>query len=277
MDWPKGPKYWQDGDDLYVSIPFTWNLNDVFLKLAQRDFFWERAIVGGPAVELMPDFFDELEAFVTVGHSMPGVLQRINPMATRTTIGCPNRCKFCAVPTIEGEFRELDDWPDLPLLCDNNLLKASERHLDKVFDRLEKHEGVDFNQGLDCRLLNDYHVERLRRLKSPRVRLSCDSKAMLKPWLAAYRMLRKGKIPKSWIHTYALIGFDSGPGECWTRCEFIEGKGKVYPQWFHALDCMEQNSVSDAQYDLGWTNAARKGIMGYYYMHRGSVPEGLKS
>jgi hypothetical protein len=273
--WPKGPTEWIDGDTLYVSIPFTWNLRDVWLKLAQRDLWWENAIVGGPAVELMPDYFDTFSEFVTIAHEIPGILQRVNPLATRTTIGCPNKCKFCAVPTIEGGFAELDDWPDNPILCDNNLLKASQKHLDKVFDRLENHTGVDFNQGLDCRLLNDYHAERLARLKQPKVRMSCDSKAMIKPWYGAYRTLIDNGVPKSWIHTYALIAFDSTPGECWTRCEFIEDKCKVYPQWYHSLDCMYHNSVTEEQSALGWSHAARRGIMRYYYKHTGSVMQGI--
>jgi len=271
--WPKGPTYWIDDRVMHVSIPFTWNLTKVLNNLLQREFYWDTALVGGPAVELMPTFFEAYSDFITVAHEMPYVLQRVNKYATRTTIGCPNRCKFCAVPTIEGVFQELHEWPDLPILCDNNLLNASQPHLDKVFDRLEKHEDVDFNQGLDARLLNEYHIERLSRLKHPKIRLACDSEAMLNPWLKAYEMLVSRNIPKSWIHTYVLIGFDSDPIECWKRCDFIEKRCKAYPQWFHSLKCTEYNEVTDGQRALGWTNKDRLHIMGFYYMHRGVMPQ----
>jgi len=276
MNWPKGPRYWQDGDVLYVSIPFTWDLDAVWLKLYHRDFFWERAVVGGPAVELIPDRFEDLE-HVTVGHSMPGVLQRVNPLATRTTIGCPNKCQFCAVPKIDGCFQELDEWPDLPLICDNNLLAASDGHIDRVFDRLEKHDGVDFNQGLDYKRLTEHHAERLLRLNRPKIRLACDSKEELLPWLQAVRRLIAAGIPKSWIHTYALIGWNNDPGEDWTRCEFISKNCRVYPMWFHPLDARVHNGITDKQAALGWSGAARRGIMGYYYMHRGKVREGIEA
>ena len=44
---------------------------------------------------------------------------------------------------------------------------------------------------------------------------------------------------------------------------------KPLPMWFHALDAMEANVVTVDQAQLGWTNAERLRIMGYYYKHRG--------
>jgi len=151
-DWPKKAFYWIKDRILHVSIPFAWELPKVRQCFQQRSMFWDHALVGGPAVELIPDYFADFD-FVSIGHEMPGMLQKINPLATKTTIGCINRCRFCAVPKIEGKFKELDDWPDLPIICDNNLLASSQPHFDRVIDRLKKHEWADFNQGLDARLL----------------------------------------------------------------------------------------------------------------------------
>jgi hypothetical protein len=274
MMWPKGPYWWDDGDVVCVSIPFTWNLPAVRAALCQSDLWRKSALVGGPAVELQPDYFGDLD-FVTVGHDMPGVLRRINPLATRTTLGCPNQCQFCAVPSIEGGLHEFDDWDDLPVICDNNLLAASVVHLDKVFDRLEKHTGVDFNQGLDFRRLTDYHIERFLRLKAPRIRLACDTMAELPHWLGAFDRLRSAGVPRSWINTYALIGWSDSAAHDWDRCEELDKHCRVYPMWFHPLDAMEHNGITNTQIALGWCPAARKGIMVYYYKHRGKVNEGL--
>lgn len=274
MKWPKGPTAWLSpgdnpgGNTMYVSVPFTWNLPSVRETVATRDMFNKWVVIGGPAVKLFPNYFDGIDG-VTVSDSWPFVLQRVNSLATRTTTGCPNKCKFCSVPKIEGKFSELKDWPDLPILCDNNILAASQTHLDRVFDRLERHTGVDFNQGLDCNLLNEYHIERLLRLKRPKVRLACDSSGMLQHWTMAYDALRGAGVPKSWIQSYALVGFDSGPTECWDRCEFISRRCKVNPQWYHSLDCMNYNTVTNNQVTLGWTEDTRKGLMAYYYKHRG--------
>lgn len=275
MDWPKAPTYWIENKTLMVSIPFTWDLPGVLSKLHQRNLWWDRAVVGGPAVELMPGFFDSLD-YVSEGHECPGVLQRINPMATRTTLGCVRRCKFCAIGTgrIEGEYQELENWPDLPVLCDNNLLAASKEHFDKVIDRLIPHGWADFNQGIDSRLLTDHHAKRFKEIKKPTIRLALDHMDYRDKWQEAYDRLRAVKITKRSISSYCLIGFNSDPKECWQRCEWVESHGvKAYPMWFHDLGQLQKNIVTDAQRRLGWTDQGRKEIMGYYYKHRGSVPD----
>lgn len=125
-DWPKGRISWREGRTLYVSIPFTWELPPALNSLKMGSLFWDQVIVGGPAVKLMPGYFAALP-HVSEGQDMPGVLQRANPHATRTTTGCPNRCGFCGIGRglIEpGGLVELEDWPDLPILCNNNLLAA---------------------------------------------------------------------------------------------------------------------------------------------------------
>ena len=68
----------------------------------------------------------------------------------------------------------MEDWPDLPVLCDNNLLAAPLSHFDKVIDRLIRHGWCDFNQGVDARLLTDYHARRIAEIKQPQVRLAFD-------------------------------------------------------------------------------------------------------
>lgn len=213
----------------------------------------------------MPDFFQGMD-YVSIGYQSDGIIQRINPMATKTTTGCIRRCEFCAVPDIEGKLIELSDWPDLPIVMDNNLLAASSSHFDKVIDRLVKWGWADFNQGLDSRLLTEYHARRLSEIKKPTIRLALDSMDYEESWVNAFNALRNAGIAKGNIRSYALIGFDSDPGEARERCKFISSFGiKALPQWFHELDAMERNIVTVDQKALGWTDSDRKGIMQYYY------------
>ena len=170
----------------------------------------------------------------------------------------------------------MDDWPDLPILCDNNLLAASVEHFDKVLDRLEKHEGVDFNQGLDARLLTDHHAERLRRLDKPIVRLACDSEREIPHFINAVDTLRRAGIPKRWVRTYVLIGFNSDVDEAWKRCALVNKYAKPRPQWYHALGAMEYGTVTQHQMDIGWTDNDMKRIMGYWYKHRGTMPDSAR-
>ncbi len=272
-DWPVGATKWIKDRTLYASIPFTWNLPDLCSDFMQRDIAYDKIVVGGPAIRLMPEYFAGMN-HVSIRSDYPGVLQRINPLATRTTSGCIRSCGFCAVPKTEGAFIELDDWPDLPIVCDNNLLAASQKHFDKVCDRLKKHKWSDFNQGLDARLLDGYHAERLARLPGCIIRLALDHSKTETLWLEAYEKLIAAKFPKSRMRSYVLCGFNSDPADAWKRCELVQGRGVLaLPQWYHPLDAMEYMTVLDCHKKYGWNKQEVNRIMGYYYQHRGSKPK----
>lgn len=269
QDWPRKAFYWTENGINFVSIPFTWELPKVRAKIVS-DLFRGRYIVGGPAVKLIPGFFDDL-AQVEIQDEAPGILQRINPQATRTSIGCFRRCSFCGVKLIEpGGFRALDEWPDLPVLCDNNLLASPRAHFDKVIDRLVALGSADFNQGLDARLLTEYHVGRIREIKYPIVRLSCDNEREIGAWIRAFELLIAGGIAKSRIRTYCLIAFEDTPAEAWDRCNFISEKtaGRVAPLWFHTLDQLSYNAVTAEQKDWGWSVKDQRELMQFFYWRR---------
>lgn len=278
--WPKGPFYWEEDNYLYVSIPFTWSLPAVRERVQKKNLgLYEGVVVGGPALDLMPHYFDDLP-YVAVGSSYPGVLQKVHPLATRTTVGCVRKCPFCGIGKgkIEGgPFRELYDWPDLPVLCDNNLLAASEKHFDRVIERIVRRwPWADFNQGLDARLLTSWHADRLASIKTPIIRLALDAMGVTTIWEKAYACLREAGIAKSNISSYCLIAFTDTPEDAWRRCDWIERHGVApLPMWYHALDQMEWNTVTLDQQKLGWTKDLRTDIMGYYYRRRGEKPSFL--
>lgn len=272
IDWPRGPFYWSEGRALKVSIPFTWNLPEVKRVIQRGSLAHDRYILGGPATELMPDYFKGMPS-VETGKAEPGVLQRINPGATRTTVGCIRKCQFCAIGKglIEGgPMEELDDWPDLPVLIDNNILGVSQGHFDRVIERLKKHDFCDFNQGLDARLITDYHAKRFNELKNPVLRLACDGPRVKKLWEKGFDTLRRAKVAKRSIRSYVLVAFDSGPEECWKRCNWVESHGVLaLPMWYHPLDALDWNCVTEKQKEMGWDDESRKEIMGFFYKHRG--------
>jgi len=275
VEWTKGITKWSVGHTLFASIPFTWDLHAFLRQCETVDMFHSSVVIGGPAVKLaqhiQPDIFRDLPDWVTIGDKCDGALQRMNPQATRTTVGCIRKCSFCAVPITEGDFQELEDWPDLPVICDNNLLAASQAHFDKVCDRLEKHTWCDFNQGLDARLLTDYHAERIGRLRGAIVRLALDHSSTIAQWCNAWNTLRKYKVAKSRIRTYVLCGFKDNPHDAWARCEIAEHDGGMaLPQWYHPLDATTYNACLQCHIDCGWDGKQRDNIMQYYYQHRGT-------
>jgi hypothetical protein len=265
--WPRRDFSWQQDGTECISIPFTWNIPSVLehvLAEPSRQF-----LVGGPAVYLLPDVF-EGTSNVTVGRVAPGILQRVNPWATRTSTGCIRACSFCGVSQFEpGGLRELPDWPDLPCLCDNALLATSESHFDRVIDRLAAWGVADFNQGLDIRLLTDHHAMRLSEIKDPMIRLALDNDRDRDSFIRAYCRLRDAGVRKASIMCYCLVGYEDTPEKAWRRCEWVAGFGiKPLPMWYHCLTETEHNPVTYQQRFLGWTESRRQGIMGYYYRHR---------
>jgi hypothetical protein len=226
----------------------------------------DRWIVGGPAVKLLPDY---LEGLAEYGADDSTVLERVNPAATRTTSGCPNACSFCGVRKISGSFKELGDWPDLPILCDDNLLAANHRHFDRVMDRLERWPSPDFNQGLDANFLTPHHARRIARLNKPVVRLALDHDRDREVWADAVNCLRTAGVAKGRVRSFVLCGFEGGPTEDQERCQFVESQGVMaLPMWYHPLDTLEHNPVTDKQRSLGWDHRKRRELMCWYYWHR---------
>jgi hypothetical protein len=52
--WPKQIVKWIENRVLYMSIPFTWLLSEAKGYVLQMSYEWDKIIVGGPAVLLLP-------------------------------------------------------------------------------------------------------------------------------------------------------------------------------------------------------------------------------
>jgi len=208
----------------------------------------------------MPEYLADV---AEIGDTLPGVLQRVHKKATRTTVGCPNACGFCAVPIIEGEFRELDDWLDLPIICDNNLLAATRRHFDKVVDRLKKHKGVDFNQGLDAFRLSASHASRLAELDGI-FRLAWDNVNHEPAVHRAYQHLRGAGIPPSRIRCYALFGYNDTPDDALYRIQTLVDWGVLpNPMRFTPINGTSRKYVGANWTEKELSKMHRWGSIGY--------------
>ena len=241
MPWSKCALDWVDDDtgEAFLSVVFTWDLPDAYSRAVWLRQLGYTVHAGGPAVALMPDY---LAGVATCNGREVAALERHNPAATFTSRGCIRRCPFCAVPRIEGDLRELDDWPVRPIVCDNNLLACSRAHFDRVVDRLRPLSGIDFNQGLDARLLTKYHAERLAELDCL-VRLAWDDMAYERPFWRAYEMLRAVGFPADRIRAYVLIGYNDTPEDALCRLRAIWERGSFPdPMRYQPLDALTFNS-----------------------------------
>ncbi len=128
------------------------------------------------------------------------------------TRGCPNRCRWCIVPQKEGQIRPATDWDDIVrpdsrelVLMDNNAL-ACDHGLEQIEQMGYEKVWVDFNQGLDARLITSKVAKLLAQLHWIRfVRMSCDTSAMLSVVERAAAYLREAGIAKSRLWTYVLV------------------------------------------------------------------------
>jgi hypothetical protein len=240
--------------------------------------------VGGPAVLCNPGYFADV---ATEEWALDPPQRRVKALvmhhaeATMTTRGCVRKCPFCAVPKIEGEFRELppspsgrgaggEGWEPKRLVCDNNLLASSKKHFDLVIDRLKEMQAravsgqpsaVDFNQGLDARLLTKHHAERLAELDLHAVRLAFDSAKLETVFTRAYDLLRQAGIGKKKMRAYVLIGYHDTPEDALYRLQTVRRLGILpFPMRYEPLDARERGKYVGE----GWSDAELRRYVKYW-------------
>lgn len=102
------------------------------------------------------------------------------------TRGCPNHCKWCVVPQKEGDIIPYRDIEEIAsdrkrvILMDNNIL-ASDYGLQQIEKIIAIGLHVDFNQGLDARLVTDDIARLLAKVKwIKRIRFGCDTPGQIR-------------------------------------------------------------------------------------------------
>lgn len=127
------------------------------------------------------------------------------------TRGCPNKCKWCVVPIKEGGIRPYRDVEEIAIdgrtnliLMDNNIL-ASDYGLKQIEKIIKKGYRIDFNQGLDARLINDSVASLLAQVRWINyLRLACDKFNQVEHILRVRQLLKKYGYKKD-IFCYFLI------------------------------------------------------------------------
>lgn len=263
--WRKGIVGWRCSRTLYLSVPFTWLLDDAAALARHHKTKGGKVIAGGPAVALCGAPW----ASETPANTPFDVLAMHNPCATFTTRGCPNKCRFCAVPKIEGDFVEMDTWKPAPIVCDNNLLAASKRHFSKVINSLKCFPLVDFNQGLDARLFTSWHAGCLAALNKVIVRFAFDHIDCEFAVADAIGAARRAGLTD--FRVYVLVGYDDTPEDALYRLEKVREWGAMpLPMRFQPLDAREKNEYVDPN----WTEYELSKMCRYFFRlnHLGHIP-----
>ena len=121
MSWIGGLAQWDHGDTTYLSVAFTWLLEEAYEQALFARALGKRVVAGGPALYLK-SMKHRIEDVATIEKEFPDAIGFHNKDATFASRGCPVGCWFCIVPKMEGrEFTLIPDFPVRPILCDNNL------------------------------------------------------------------------------------------------------------------------------------------------------------
>lgn len=130
------------------------------------------------------------------------------------TRGCPNRCKWCCVPEKEGKTRPYMDADEIAaggrtnlILMDNNVL-ASDYGLSQIEKIVRRGYRVDFNQGLDARLVTPEIAELLARVKWMRyIRFGCDTPGQIAECERAVSLVRQAGYKGEFFLYCILVDF----------------------------------------------------------------------
>jgi hypothetical protein len=156
------------------------------------------------------------------------------------TRGCIRKCKFCAVSTFEPKYVPYVDIKKLVtgiidksgekqnlILMDNNVLASS--RFDDIIDDIKelgfvkgatfgptkRKRIVDFNQGLDARLLTERKMKRLAEIPLEPMRLAFDSISMGKTYIEAVRLANR--YGQKEMSNYILYNFNDRPDDFYER------------------------------------------------------------
>lgn len=199
-------------DIVYSSKVFTFTKTEVP--------FAKHLIFGGTGYNSPMTLPNECE------HIMPDYdLYKCDKSYGFLTRGCIRNCEWCIVPEKEGKITPHADIEEFLahkecILMDNNVLACD--HGIKQIEKIAKlNIKIDFNQGLDARLIDNSIAKLLSKIKwlHP-VRLACDSKTQMKSLHKAVELLRWHNVRPGRYFVYVLV---EDPKEAIERLKFVKG------------------------------------------------------
>lgn len=171
-------------DRVYSSSVFTFSAKDPYLP--------EDAICGGTGYQRYEALAHDADTCDPDFSLYPDFTAGLG-FCTR---GCVRRCEWCVVPRKEGGIRFDRHIVDVAcgrksvVLMDNNFL-AYDGHCDELASAATAGLRIDFNQGLDARLVDHENAKLLASSRWIRfIRFSCDTVEMIDVVRRAVEMIR---------------------------------------------------------------------------------------
>ncbi|NKB55029.1 MAG: radical SAM protein [Alphaproteobacteria bacterium] len=191
---------------------------------------------GKPIEDLVPDY----SILEHIGYEYP-VNDAYFTYASR---GCVRKCAFCGVPKLEGGQRDTNSLSEVVegvsklygekrdlILMDNNVVASANfkeiiaEIIDLGFERgaklrrgrYELQRRVDFNQGVDARILckDPMYLQQLSRIALKPLRIAFDHLGVKKPYAQAIRYSADAGLTE--LSNYMLYNFHDTPADLFER------------------------------------------------------------
>jgi len=272
-------------DEIWISTLFTFDIPKQ-LGIATEALKRSNVVrVGGIASSLIPNPFKKLGCVVHVG-LLKGA-EKFNPdysllseipkySISHTSRGCSRKCGFCMVSKLEPEFHQRENWErDLNdskqiKFFDNNWLAKGEELVFKDIEKLKKLvldkkiSSIDFNQGLDCRLMTMEIAKELKDIPCDPVRFAFDGMHEDKYFQNAIELMVKYS-NKKYFTNYVLYNYKDSPEDFYYRLkehsrlsEKLNISCLAFPMRFQPI--LEWDSLRE-HVGIRWTIKQKKGFM----------------
>ena len=242
-------------DIIYITSLFTyaWEPVHEVIRFYRNKYKKAEVIIGGIYATLCPEHLrKEFGYRIKIHRGLMPEIENIKPdyslvpdwdssilFASR---GCIRKCPFCSVAKLEPVFQPRESIKHLVhpehkriIFWDNNILASP--YWRNIFDELERfNKEVDFNQGLDARLLTEDIALRLKRLRIPIIRLAYDSMGIRIPLEKAVNLLKGLGVDGRRISVYCIYNHKDKPEDFLNRMKDLLTWGVVtYPMRYEPL------------------------------------------
>lgn len=203
VDWYNPLFDYNDTDLLYISKVFTFTKDFNYYPLNAK------IIKGGTGYDYTIKLPNEIENITDLDYSL---YPNCDYSIIFTTRGCVRKCPFCIVPKKEGLIHNVNVAKLNPngkyiKLLDNNFF-ANKTWRENIKILKAYNQPIDFNTGIDLRLLTEEQCKALSELKIKVIHCAWDNYKDKDLILPKLKMLCRYVKPYK-ITVYVLVGFEN--------------------------------------------------------------------